>query len=135
MQKHRHAKASEHSDTTIDVKIDSGGIRDIEFLVQCLQRVYGGREPWLRSGGTLFALQKLHDKGHISGKEFHELTSAYEFLRHLEHRLQLRHGQQTHVRSEEHTSELQSQSNLVCRLLLEKKKHTINCNLRNTAGC
>src|SRR5256886_13371379 len=28
------------------------------------------------------------------------------------------------VRSEEHTSELQSQSNLVCRLLLEKKKHT-----------
>src|SRR2546430_7803951 len=29
-------------------------------------------------------------------------------------------------RSEEHTSELQSQSNLVCRLLLEKKKHIIN---------
>src|SRR2546430_15445368 len=28
------------------------------------------------------------------------------------------------VRSEEHTSELQSQSNLVCRLLLEKKKNT-----------
>src|SRR5688572_31966558 len=30
------------------------------------------------------------------------------------------------VRSEEHTSELQSQSNLVCRLLLEKKKTTMN---------
>src|SRR5688572_31035072 len=29
----------------------------------------------------------------------------------------------TGLRSEEHTSELQSQSNLVCRLLLEKKKH------------
>src|SRR2546427_8449668 len=28
----------------------------------------------------------------------------------------------SHLRSEEHTSELQSQSNLVCRLLLEKKK-------------
>jgi len=35
---------------SLDVKIDRGGIRDIEFLVQCLQRVYGGREPWLRSG-------------------------------------------------------------------------------------
>jgi len=81
---------------TIDVKIDRGGIRDIEFLVQCLQRVYGGAEAWLRSGGTLFSLHKLHDKGHISGKEFHDLTSAYEFLRHLEHRLQLREGQQTH---------------------------------------
>src|SRR5688572_31913709 len=30
-------------------------------------------------------------------------------------------------RSEEHTSELQSQSNLVCRLLLEKKNNTIEC--------
>ncbi len=79
-----------------DVKLDRGGIRDIEFLVQCLQRVYGGAEPWLRSGGTLFSLHKLHDKGHISGKEFHDLTSAYEFLRHVEHRLQLREGQQTH---------------------------------------
>lgn len=80
----------------LDLKLDHGGIRDIEFLVQCLQRVYGGLEPWLRSGGTLFSLQKLHDKQHISGREFHELTGAYEFLRHLEHRLQLKQGQQTH---------------------------------------
>ena len=85
-----------HGKETINVKIDRGGIRDIEFLVQCLQRVYGGSEPWLRSGGTLFSLHKLHDKQHISGRDFHELTSAYSFLRHLEHRLQLRRGQQVH---------------------------------------
>ncbi|MGA2001171.1 MAG: hypothetical protein ABSG52_14365 [Terriglobales bacterium] len=81
---------------SIDVKLDRGGIRDIEFLVQCLQRVYGGKERWLRSGGSLFSLQKLHDKGHLSGRDYNELTTAYEFLRKLEHRLQLRHGQQTH---------------------------------------
>ena len=81
---------------TINVKLDRGGIRDIEFLVQCLQRVYGGTAPWLRSRGTMFALQKLHDKQHISGSDFHKLTKAYEFLRSLEHCLQLRHGQQTH---------------------------------------
>lgn len=81
---------------SIDVKLDRGGIRDIEFLVQCLQRVYGGTERWLRSSGTLFSLQKLHDKQHISGKDFHDLTSTYEFLRKIEHRLQLRAGQQTH---------------------------------------
>jgi [glutamine synthetase] adenylyltransferase / [glutamine synthetase]-adenylyl-L-tyrosine phosphorylase len=92
----RHRSRLQHSDQSLDVKLDRGGIRDIEFLVQCLQRVYGGAEPWLRSGGTLFSLQKLHDKRHLSGKEFHELTSAYEFLRRLEHRLQLRQGQQTH---------------------------------------
>ena len=84
------------SPRAIDVKLDRGGIRDIEFLVQCLQRVYGGDEGWLRSRGTLFALQKLHDKEHISGQDFHSLTTAYEFLRHLEHRLQLRQGQQSH---------------------------------------
>jgi [glutamine synthetase] adenylyltransferase / [glutamine synthetase]-adenylyl-L-tyrosine phosphorylase len=97
MQKQRRlGKTLGEAEETIDVKVDRGGIRDIEFLVQCLQRVYGGAEPWLRSGGTLFSLHKLHDKGHISGKEFHDLTSGYEFLRHLEHRLQLREGQQTH---------------------------------------
>src|SRR2546430_10514307 len=37
----------------------------------------------------------------------------------------LRTGRRQRMRSEEHTSELQSQSNLVCRLLLEKKKQTI----------
>ncbi|MGH9512808.1 MAG: putative nucleotidyltransferase substrate binding domain-containing protein [Terriglobales bacterium] len=97
LDKRRHkSRAQRISGATIDIKLDHGGIRDIEFLVQCLQRVYGGTEPWLRSGGTLFSLHKLHDKGHISGKEFHDLTNAYEFLRHLEHRLQLRQGQQTH---------------------------------------
>ena len=92
----RRRAAEARGGTTIDVKLDRGGIRDIEFLVQCLQRVYGGKERWLRSGGTLFSLQKLHDKGHISGADFHQLTTAYEFLRRVEHRLQLRHGQQTH---------------------------------------
>jgi len=68
-KRRRQAAAEGHE--SLDVKIDRGGIRDIEFLVQCLQRVYGGREPWLRSGGTLFSLQKLHDKRHISGHDFH----------------------------------------------------------------
>jgi [glutamine synthetase] adenylyltransferase / [glutamine synthetase]-adenylyl-L-tyrosine phosphorylase len=93
-KRRRQAAAERHE--SLDVKIDRGGIRDIEFLVQCLQRVYGGSEPWLRSGGTLFSLQKLHDKRHISGHDFHELNSAYTFLRHLEHRLQLQRGQQVH---------------------------------------
>ena len=90
----------------IDVKIDRGGIRDIEFLVQCLQRVYGGSESWLRSRGTMFALQKLHEKEHIGGNDFHNLINAYQFLRNIEHRLQLRHGQQTHRLPQSH-AELQ----------------------------
>lgn len=92
----RKPSSGMQAEKVINVKLDRGGIRDIEFLVQCLQRVYGGEEGWLRSRGTLFALQKLHDKEHISGKDFHNLTKAYEFLRYLEHHLQLRHGRQSH---------------------------------------
>src|SRR3989440_3580127 len=38
-------------------------------------------------------------------------------------------------RSEEHTSELQSRSDLVCRLLLEKKKHTSDLQSRSDLVC
>lgn len=103
----RRRRKHDPQQSTLDVKLDRGGIRDIEFLVQCLQRVYGGAEPWLRSGGTLFSLQKLHDKRHITGHDFHELTSAYTFLRHVEHRLQLRQGQQIH-RLPESAADLQA---------------------------
>jgi glutamate-ammonia-ligase adenylyltransferase len=81
----------------IDVKLARGGIRDIEFLVQCLQRLHGGREPWVRHGGTLLALFRLRDKNLLSDSEYSRLCSAYEFLRHLEHRLQFDDDRQTHV--------------------------------------
>jgi [glutamine synthetase] adenylyltransferase / [glutamine synthetase]-adenylyl-L-tyrosine phosphorylase len=81
----------------LDVKLAPGGIRDIEFLVQCLQRLYGGREPWVRHGGTMFALFRLRDKGLLSGTEYARLVAAYQFLRHLEHRLQMDEDRQTHT--------------------------------------
>ena len=81
----------------IDVKLERGGIRDIEFVVQCLQRLYGGAEPWVRHGGTLLALARLQDKGFLSDAEYGRLASAYQFLRHLEHRLQFADDRQTHT--------------------------------------
>ncbi|WP_051669721.1 glutamine-synthetase adenylyltransferase [Bryobacter aggregatus] len=84
------------SGDALDIKLTGGGIRDIEFLVQCLQRLHGGREPWLRHGGTMLALARLNDKSLISNAEFLELSEAYEFLRHLEHRLQVMEDRQTH---------------------------------------
>jgi glutamate-ammonia-ligase adenylyltransferase len=81
----------------VDVKLARGGIRDIEFLVQCLQRLHGGREAWVRHGGTLLALSRLHDKELLSSSEYSKLASAYQFLRHLEHRLQFDEDRQTHT--------------------------------------
>ena len=80
----------------IDVKLERGGIRDIEFLVQCLQRLHGGADPWVRHGGTMLALARLQDKGFLTGAEYGRLASAYQFLRHLEHRLQFDEDRQTH---------------------------------------
>ncbi len=80
----------------IDVKLAPGGIRDIEFLVQCLQRLHGGRVSWVRHGGTMLALSRLQDKNLLSPVEYGKLASAYQFLRHLEHRLQYDEDRQTH---------------------------------------
>ncbi len=81
----------------VDIKLDRGGIRDIEFMVQCLQRLYGGADPWVRHGGTLLALSRLQDKGFLSEAEYGGLAAAYQFLRHLEHRLQFADDRQTHA--------------------------------------
>ena len=81
----------------LDIKLARGGIRDIEFLVQCLQRLHGGREQWVRHGGTLFALFRLRDKDLLSDSEYARLAAAYQFLRNLEHRLQFDEDRQTHT--------------------------------------
>ncbi|MDE3167765.1 MAG: glutamine-synthetase adenylyltransferase, partial [Acidobacteriota bacterium] len=86
----------------LDVKLTPGGIRDIEFLVQCLQRLHGGREQWVRHGGTVFALFRLRDKGFLSDAEYARLAAAYQFLRYLEHRLQVEEDRQTHTLPADH---------------------------------
>jgi glutamate-ammonia-ligase adenylyltransferase len=83
-----------------NVKLSPGGIRDIEFVAQCLQRVHGGSDAWLAApaaASTLVALQRLHDKGFLTGRDFFRLATAYQFLRKVEHRLQLRDGLQRHT--------------------------------------
>jgi [glutamine synthetase] adenylyltransferase / [glutamine synthetase]-adenylyl-L-tyrosine phosphorylase len=80
-----------------DIKLAPGGIRDIEFLVQCLQRLRGGQVPWVRHGGTMLALARLSDKDLLSAAEYARLVSAYRFLRNLEHRLQFAEDRQTHT--------------------------------------
>ena len=84
-------------DEALDVKLAKGGIRDIEFLVQCLQRLHGGHQHWVRHGGTLLALSRLRDKDLLSPAEYSRLANAYQFLRHVEHRLQFDEDRQTHT--------------------------------------
>ncbi len=74
--------------TQLDVKLARGGVRDIEFLVQCLQRLHGGSDESLRRRGTIPALVRLLERDLLSITEYARLTNAYQFLRQVEHRLQ-----------------------------------------------
>jgi glutamate-ammonia-ligase adenylyltransferase len=79
-----------------NVKLGTGGIRDIELVAQVLQLLYAGKRYDLRERTTLPALNKLVLAGLLSDQEDRTLTDAYRLLRRIEHRLQLEHGQQTH---------------------------------------
>ncbi len=79
-----------------DVKLGKGGIREIEFIAQALQLAYGGNDEWLRSPHTLISLSRLADRKLITESDLTKLFEAYDFLRRLEHRLQMENGLQTH---------------------------------------
>ncbi|MDQ1639991.1 MAG: [glutamine synthetase] adenylyltransferase / [glutamine synthetase]-adenylyl-L-tyrosine [Pyrinomonadaceae bacterium] len=87
----------ERSASGFNVKLQRGGIREIEFIAQALQLAHGGLDEWLRGAHTLISLGRLADRDLISEQERTQLSEGYEFLRVLEHRLQMEHGLQTHT--------------------------------------
>ncbi len=84
-----------------NVKVGRGGIREIEFFAQTQQLIAGGRHPELRVRPTLLALNVLANSNWITYEARDELTKAYEFLRRVEHRLQMIADEQTHALPEE----------------------------------
>jgi glutamate-ammonia-ligase adenylyltransferase len=84
-----------------NIKLGPGGIREIEFIVQALQLVRGGREPALRVRGTLPALAAIESRGLLPEAATGRLHAAYLFLRRLEHCLQYRDDRQTQTLPEE----------------------------------
>jgi glutamate-ammonia-ligase adenylyltransferase len=98
---HRNTALSDGADPVArlagyNVKLGEGGIRDIEFLVQTLQIVWGGRDPSLRLKSTLSAGARLAQTGRLDIRAFAELTESYRFFRVVEHRLQMVNDRQTH---------------------------------------
>src|SRR5271163_1515993 len=80
-----------------NIKLGRGGIRELEFIVQALTLIYGGRDPRLRVEQTVAALDKLDSLGYLPSRRARELSEAYLFLRDVEHKLQVVAGLQTHV--------------------------------------
>ena len=89
---HGHVRVGGHN-----VKLGAGGIREIEFFAQTQQLIAGGREPGLRTPGTCASIDALAASGRVNAGVARELTEAYDFLRTLEHRLQMIGDEQTHT--------------------------------------
>jgi glutamate-ammonia-ligase adenylyltransferase len=79
-----------------EVKLGTGSIRDVEFVVQALQLVHGVNSRHVRSPNTLDGLVRLTDAGVLQADEYRRLTDGYVFLRTIEHSLQLMHNRQEH---------------------------------------
>ncbi|MFQ6227411.1 bifunctional [glutamine synthetase] adenylyltransferase/[glutamine synthetase]-adenylyl-L-tyrosine phosphorylase [Nocardia sp. NPDC002869] len=80
-----------------ELKLGSGSLRDVEFAVQLLQLVHGRVDPKLHVQGTVEALAALAARGYVGREDAANLTASYEFLRLLEHRLQLQRLKRTHT--------------------------------------
>ncbi|WP_342630288.1 bifunctional [glutamine synthetase] adenylyltransferase/[glutamine synthetase]-adenylyl-L-tyrosine phosphorylase [Nguyenibacter vanlangensis] len=79
-----------------DLKLGQGGIREVEFVAQALQLVWGGRRPELRDPTTLGALRRLVRAGVLNRPRGDSLARTYRMLRRAEHRLQMQADHQTH---------------------------------------
>jgi len=79
-----------------DVKRGRGGIREIEFIIQSLQLLHGGRKPELRMQASMQAIVALQQASAISDGDVAQLMAAYRFWRRVEHAIQARRGEQTH---------------------------------------
>jgi len=87
-----------HAEVTVpghNIKVGRGGIREIEFFAQTQQLILGGRIRSLRAPATCAALLTLVREGRPARRVAGELIAAYEFLRKLEHRLQMIEDEQT----------------------------------------
>ena len=80
-----------------NLKLGPGGIREIEFVVQLLQLIRGGREPSLRERGLLPALAACERLGALPAASAQRLRDAYRFLRRIENRVQMLRDEQTHA--------------------------------------
>lgn len=95
-QIHAVRRSTDLDDPAFDVKLGRGGIREIEFFVQTQQLILGGRDPSLRGRRTLDSLDALVLAGRIQSDVRDDLARGYQFLRAIEHRIQMLDDEQTH---------------------------------------
>jgi len=95
-QIHAHGGHADLTSPDFDVKLGRGGIREIEFFTQVQQLILAGRMPHLRTQGTKAALRVMADEQIVEPDTAADLCRAYDYLRGIEHRVQMLNDEQTH---------------------------------------
>jgi len=97
MKRQIDAQLADKAQSRLNVKLGLGGIREIEFLLQLPQLLYGGRQWALQERHSLRALTRLRETGLMTVHVEATLRTTYGYLRRLEHYLQMEQGAQTHT--------------------------------------
>ncbi len=95
-QIHAHGGHADLTSADFDVKLGRGGIREIEFFAQVQQLILGGRRPELRTPRTKDALNAMARAEIVDARVAEDLSRAYDFLRSIEHKVQMLNDEQTH---------------------------------------
>lgn len=122
-----HRKSLHTQNQGINVKLDRGGIREIEFFVQTHQLIWGGRYPDLRIRATCEMLNTLSNNAFIDNQSAEELKKAYIFLRKVEHCAQMILNAQTHVVGHDHEHQ-----NILASMMAFKGREQFNSALCST---
>ena len=80
-----------------NIKLGSGGIREVEFIAQAFQLIHGGRDLSLQQRPLLKVLSTLEGQGYLPPAVISELREGYEFLRYTEHAIQAIADRQTQM--------------------------------------
>jgi glutamate-ammonia-ligase adenylyltransferase len=96
MKRESDRRLAERGESSLHVKLGTGGIREVELIVQALQLRHGRRRRSLRQRGSLAALHALREAGILPEPETSTLARAYLFLRDVENKLQMAADTQVH---------------------------------------
>lgn len=132
IQAEAEKRSSGHQGRSRDIKLGRGGIREIEFLAQMFQLMRGGTDPRFRARPSLEVLELIKRCGILPTQEVEALQAAYDFLRRLEHRIQVWDDQQTHYLPDSEDARarlavlMQGQDTQVDAFIAELERHQNN---------
>lgn len=125
-----HQTGFQRKEGEIHLKLEVGGIRDIELFIHSLLILNGGKIPELQTRSTSAAIEKLADRNLLNPADAETLTETYWLYRHTENIVQSIHDRQTHS----YTANLPKLSHLPTEAEIEQRRNQVNSIVSSLLG-